>query len=339
MPIPKRLASVTLAAAILLAACSQPPRRLEPAGLFWPMPPDPPRIAYVQSIYTEDDLGREYTFREKLFGKDYHDGMARPYGVSARRDKVIVSDIALRRVLIFDLIAKRMSDVGTEDGLQIPAAAVTDGAGNLFVADSGGARVVVYDRQGGYRTTYSLGAGRPVGLAVSDELRRLYVVDRAGHRVVVFSLEGQELFTFGERGTAAGKFNIPIGIAIDHAGRVHVLDGGNFRVQTFTADGSFLSAFGEVGDRPGMFSNPKGIAVDSDGHIYVTDAAFCNFQIFDRQGNVLLFVGEMGPWPGHLHLPGGIAIDENDRIYVADQLNSRIQVFQYLKTAESPTQP
>lgn len=334
MPIQIRGLFAACAAAVLISACAQPPPRLEPDNLVWPLPPAQPRIKYVRSIYTEDDIGREYTFLEKLFGKDYFDGLVRPYGVNAGGGRIYVSDLMLRRVLVFDLAAKRLSNVGQEGGFQVPAAAVPDASGNIYVADSGGGKIAVYDSRGVYRTAYALDGGKPVGLAVNNALGRLYVVDRAGHRVVVLGLDGSRLFQIGGRGAGEGTFNIPLDIAIDRQGTVHVLDSGNFRVQSFTADGAFLSAFGTVGDVPGMFANPKGIAVDSDGHLYVTDAAFSNIQIFDRQGNILLHIGEAGILPGFLQLPGGISIDEEDRIYVADQLNARIQVFQYLKGTE-----
>lgn len=322
------------------SSCAQPSPRVEPDDLFWPPPPLPPRIKYLKSIYTEDDLGRNYSLREKLFGKSYFDGMVRPYGVSARHGKLLVTDIVMRRVMVFDVGARRLTSVlGQEGAFQLPAAAAVDAEGRFYVADSSSTKVVVYDPSGNYSTSLQIDGGRPVGLAVSDALRRLYVVDREGHRVVVFGLDGTRLFSFGRRGNGDGQFNIPLDVALDVAGRVYVLDSGNFRIQAFTADGAFLSKFGDVGDRPGMLANPKGIALDSDGHVYVTDAAFSNFQLFDAEGSILLFVGAMGPFPGYLHLPAGIAIDEADRIYVADQLNSRVQVFQYLRTAAAATLP
>lgn len=334
MPIRICRLAAACAALVLAVSCAQPLPRLEPDDLLWPLPPSAPRVKYIRSIYTEDDIGREYTFLEKLFGKDYYDGLMRPYGVSFGGGKIYVSDLLLRRVLIFDLNEKRLSNVGGEGGFRIPAAAVPDARGNLYVADSLGGKVAVYDSTGVYRTAYFLDGVRPVGLAVNNALGRLYVVDRLGHRVVVLGLDGSPLFQFGARGGDVGKFNMPLDIAIDRQGNVHVLDSGNFRVQTFTSDGAFISAFGVVGDVPGTFANPKSIAVDSEGHLYVTDAAFSNFQIFDAKGNIMLHIGEAGFMPGFLQLPGGIFIDDNDRIYVADQMNARIQVFQYLKEAE-----
>ena len=332
-------ASIAAAIALLFLASCGPPRSTEPDNLFWPLPPDPPRIKYIQSIYNEDDIDRVYSLKEKLFGKEYADAMSRPYGVHTRYGKMLVSDIALRRVLIFDLVSKRLRVLGEEGALITPSSAAADRSGTIYVADPGGTKVAVYNTDGSYRTAYILKGNRPVAVALNEALGRLYAVDRDSHRVVAFGLDGTFHFEFGGRGSADGKFNIPLDITVGPNGDVYVLDAGNFRVQIFSADGRFLSKFGAVGDRPGMFANPKGIALDSEGHIYVTDAAFSNVQIFDREGNVLLFIGQLGPRPGQFHLLAGISIDENDRIYVADQLNGRIQVFQYLKTQGSASTP
>lgn len=316
---------------LLLAACGPGTARIEPGNLFWPLPPDQPRIKYVRSIYSEDDIGRIYSFKEKLFGKDYIDVLGRPYGMYARNDKIYVTDLLLRSLLIFDLTEKRMFVVGSREGLRSPSSVVADAAGNVYIADAAASKIIVYDAKHSYKTSFRIENSRPVALAINDALGRLYVVDRANHEVHVLDLAGKELFTFGGTGKVDGKFNIPLAIAIDRSGKVYVLDNGNFRVQIFDANGRFQKKFGAVGDLPGQFANPKGIAVDSEGHIYVTDGAFSNFQIFDQEGRILMYVGELGLRPGQFHLPGQIAIGDNDRIYVADQMNKRIEVFQYLK--------
>lgn len=319
---------------LAISACATPHRRPEPDNLSWPLPPDKPRIKYVQSIYNDDDIGHVYSLKEKLFGKAYIDTMARPYGVFARRGRVYVTDIVAMRVMVYDLALKHAASVGDERAIRVPSSVVAGSSGVMYVADAAQAKIGVYDPQGQYRTAFLLQHARPVALALNEHLGRLYVVDRNGHKVVVLNLDGTVLFEFGAHGTEDGQFNMPLDLTVDGSGRVYVLDSGNFRVQIFDANGKFLHKFGAVGDRPGFFANPKGIAVDSDEHIYVTDAAFSNFQIFDQEGNVLLFIGALGSGPGDLSLPAGISIDESDRIYVADQLNRRLAVFQYLKGAD-----
>ncbi len=322
---------VFLLTIFLVASACVPARQPEPSDILWPLPPEQPRIKYLQSVYSEDDIGRVYSWRERLFGKTYLDSLSRPYGVSVSRNKIYVADIIQSRVLIFDLAMKRLSFLGSEGSLKVPAAVAADSNGTTYVADAAQSKVVVFDAGGNYRTAFSLSASRPVALAFNETLGRLYVLDRSGSKVVVLNRDGVKLLEFGVRGNADGQFNLPLNIALDRSGKVYVLDTGNFRVQIFDGDGKFLSKFGMAGDQPGMFSQPKGIAVDSDGHIYVTDVAFNNFQIFDQEGKVLLFVGQLGSAPGQMYLPAGIAIDQDDRIYVADQLNRRIEIFQYLK--------
>jgi hypothetical protein len=104
------------------------------------LPPEQPRIKYLQSIYAEDDIGRVYSFFEKLFGKEYDDRLVRPYGVYARGNLLFVTDLMKRAVLVFDMTAKRLSVVGGDGSIMSPAAAVRDAAGNVYVADSGSDR-------------------------------------------------------------------------------------------------------------------------------------------------------------------------------------------------------
>jgi len=326
-----RYVASLLCIVLLSAACNPAVQRFEPTDLVWPPPPSQPKIKYVQSIYTEDDIGRAYSLKERLFGKEYDDTLKRPYYVFAARGTILITDIGSKLVKILDLTTKRMSVVGGDGTLRFPVAAVSDASGAIYVADAGNAKVMVYNGDGKYRTSYAVNNGKPVALAINERLGILYVVDRQRHQIIALDKQGQQLFTFGSFGDANGKFNVPLAIAIGADDKLYILDSGNFRVQVFDARGAHLFKFGAVGDHAGLFANPKGVALDSAGHIYVTDAAFSNFQIFDQQGNVLLYVGSMGPAPGQMHLPGGISIDEQDRIYVADQLNRRIVFFQYLK--------
>ncbi len=75
---------------LISAACSPAVQRFEPTDLVWPPPPSQPKIKYVQSIYTEDDIGRIYSLKERLFGKEYDDTLKRPYSVFAARGTILI---------------------------------------------------------------------------------------------------------------------------------------------------------------------------------------------------------------------------------------------------------
>ncbi len=327
-----RLSTAILAIYLFLSGCSPAIRHTEPTNIFWPRLPEQPRIHYIQSIYSEDDLGREYSIKEILFGKSYSDTMTRPYSVFVRSGRIYAADILSMRVMIYDLGTKRYVPVSQDTPLRVPSGIVADREGMIYVADTAQSRIVVLNANGTYNTSFLLENAKPVALAYNDAQGLLYVLDRLQYQVIVLDNKGAVRFKFGGKGVGTGQFNIPLGIALDRQGNIYVLDSGNFRVQIFDGQGRYVKHFGQVGDRAGFFSNPKGIAVDSEGHIYVTDAAFSNIQIFDSDGNILLVVSRFGTAPGELYLPAGIYIDENDRIYVADQFNQRICVFQYLKT-------
>src|SRR5438270_9124493 len=65
----------------------------------------------------------------------------------------------------------------------------------------------------------------------------------------------QFLLAWGKKGTAAGEFHFPIGVAINQADEVFVTDHYNNRVQKFSADGKWLVEFA-------VLPTPGGIAVD-----------------------------------------------------------------------------
>lgn len=315
-----------------------PVEKVKEVEIIWPLPPEEPRIKWVGWLRGEKDVeeisaGRK--FIDTLLGeKEEFRWLRKPYGVHAAGGRVYVSDTAIGKIVVFDLIEKRFYFIGEEGPgiLSKPSGVTTDREGNIYVTDTIQDRAVVYNKNGEF--THALGKKgqfeQPAGIAVNDRLGRVYVVDVKKHNVQVFKKNGEFLFKFGRRGRGDGEFNFPTNIFIDKDGKVYVCDTMNFRVQIFDQDGNFISKFGELGDIPGKFARPKGIAVDSEGHIYVVDAAFNNVQIFDQEGQLLLVFGEMGRGPGRFWLPAGMYIDDNDRIYVADQYNSRINIFQYL---------
>ncbi len=320
---------------LISAGCATP----KPAEIFWPLPPEEPKIKYVKSISSSKDVEKKSVWkrlREMIVGENLGARLAKPYGLHVDREgRLFVTDSGWPAVMVFDMKNQKFFLIGLEGPgvLAKPMGVTTDAAGRIYATDTLQNRAVVYDHDG----NFLLGIGekgrfdQPVGIVVNDALHRVYIVDTRKHNVSVFdSKEGRFLFDFGGRGVENGQFNWPTNIAIDKDGKLYVMDTFNFRVQVFDAEGKFLSKFGAVGTALGRFAKPKGIGVDSEGHIYVVDAAFSNIQIFDSQGRLLLFFGGFGNRPGQLWLPAGMAIDQDDLIYVADQYNHRINVYQYL---------
>ncbi|MFQ5597040.1 MAG: 6-bladed beta-propeller [Nitrospiria bacterium] len=331
----------------LSAGCGGKKTLSEP-GLVWPPPPEPPRIRFVKTISSSEDVqkkGWKEHLREFLFDESSTARLVKPYALFATRDgRLYVADSGWRKVLVFDENREQFSMLGVDGpgALAAPLGVTADNEGRVYVTDTILRKCLVYDENG--KHLFSMGdlnrMERPVGIAVNNALRRVYIVDTRKHKAFVFDFEGKFLFEFGQRGTGDGEFNFPSNLFIDKAGKVYITD-MNFRVQIFDADGKFLSKFGSVGTGFGQFSLPKGVGVDSKGHIYVVDSRFNNVQIFDQTGRLLLFFGEFGGRKGQFWLPAGLTIDHQDRIYIADQYNHRVNIFQYLEPEETapPSSP
>ncbi|HEX2278683.1 MAG TPA: NHL repeat-containing protein, partial [Candidatus Tectomicrobia bacterium] len=131
---------------------------------------------------------------------------------------------------------------------------------------------------------------------------------------------------WGAKGSGAGEFDRPAGIAFDAEQHLLVVDGRNHRIQRYTKDGRFLGQWGSRGRGPGEFNLPWGIAVDRSGAVYVADWRNDRVQKFDPAGKFLAAYGTPGRGDGEFRRPAGVAVDAEGNIYVADWGNERVQV-------------
>jgi len=330
---------------MLLGGCATAPKQ-EEVRLVWPAPPLKPRIEFVRSVVSGENLDRDTTFSERLVAflagdKPAPNRVVEPMGVAVSDDgqRLYVSDYAQLAVFIFDFGQKTFTKLGEKEPLGQPAGLALDSQERLYVVEQYKKGISVFDRQGkklAFFTDPSL--ERPTGIAIDHPRGRIYVADTGHtkstqHTVKVFSMSGELIGTIGgERGEAPGHFLFPTYVAVDGNGNVYVTDTLNSRVQMFDAEGKYVKRFGQRGNAWGMFDKPKGVAIDSFGNVYVADSGWSNVQIFNQKGQVLLFFGGRGPIPGMLKNPTAIAIDKNNQIYVADFLNHRVEVYRLVNT-------
>ncbi len=316
---------------LVSSGCAPPPAERPDwtkVDMVWPMPPEEPKIRFLDILQSNRDVGEDVALAKQLFGEDLRAHLQKPFAAAADKEgRVYVVDPG--RVFVFDKKNKKLSFIGDSGAgkLAYPLGIDIAADGRIYVADAEAKRVFVYDDKG--RVVNIIGARdeflNPVSVAIDNKRSRLYVTDSKKHFIRAYTLDGTFIKTIGER-----EIFFPTGVDIDSEGNIYVVDTAQFRIAIFDPEGNFKGSFGKIGDRPGTFTRPKGIAIDSEDHIYVVDAAFQNFQIFNKEGQLLLFVGGAGREPGRFSLPAGIYIDENDKIYVGDQLNRRVQIFQYL---------
>ena len=336
--------AVTLVALSSGCATQAPVKETEEAKeapqTVWPAPPEQPRIRYIGSLQSLEDVAgkKKKSMRDILMGEEEKGeitALRKPFGVhSDSKGRVFVADTGFAGLIVFDLAKKDVSFWGVTGlgALTKPVGVTSDASGRVYVSDVIDKRVVVFDTNGKYLNAFG---GKevlktPAGLVFNDTTQQLYVVDTKRHQILVFNQRGEIDFIIGDRGSEHGDFNFPTNIATDASGRLYVSDTMNFRIQLLEADGTFVRTFGEVGDRLGNVNRLKGIGVDTEGHIYAVDASYNNFQIFNQEGELLLFVGKAGIGPGEFSMPAGAHVDRNNKIFIADQLNRRIEMFEYL---------
>ncbi|XP_060529556.1 RING finger protein nhl-1 isoform X2 [Cylas formicarius] len=138
----------------------------------------------------------------------------------------------------------------------------------------------------------------------------------------------QQLFQIGSRGSEAGCFTWPRGVAVGPDNSIIVADSSNHRVQVFDSRGRFLKEFGQYGNGEGEFDCLAGVAVNRIGQYIIADRYNHRIQVFDPSGRFLRAFGSQGTADGRFNYPWGIATDALGFIYVCDKENHRIQVFQ-----------
>ncbi len=347
----RRLALLGLA---LAAGCAAPAPKKPREFVFYPPPPNPPRIQYLTSFSAESELGQRSRFSELIVGEQrYQRPIWKPYGITATAGKLYICDTQPKNLCIVDLAKRRISYFKPEgQGMfKMPINVAVDAEGNRYVTDTVRGQVLIYDKNGAL--IEAMGGApqtKPCGVAVAGD--RLYVTDMTNQCVRVYNWRTRELLLTLPRDRSDPKSRLfqPTNVAVDSQGRIYVSDSTGFAVHIFDAEGNHLRSIGELGLTPGRFALPKGIAVDREGRFYVVDAATGVVQLFDNEGRVLMFFGEpQAGAAGALVLPAGIAVDYENvsrfesfvapnhkieyLIYVTNQAGPRrVSVYGFLKS-------
>jgi streptogramin lyase len=302
---------------IICMGCTLIPEKpaAPPKTIFYPALPQQPRLQFLQSISGESDLGKKRSaFHEFIFGKRREQLLGKPYDVAASKGKIYVMDRMYKKIVIIDLIGKKMSFLNDHGigRLGDPAGIWVSEENIKYVADMQRKQVVAFDKSDHFLRTYGGPEifEKPVDVAVHG--KRIYVIDMDKELLFIMNKDtGRLIKTIGEK----GEFFKPSDVTVGPSGNVFVTDAFHFVIKKFSPDGKFLGTIGFHDNQVGGFARPKGAAVDKNGRLYVVDAAFENVQIFDDQGRILLFFGGPGSGPGNLYLPAGIAVDNNNTAY------------------------
>ncbi len=299
---------------VLLAGCAtapQPPA--VPAPVFYPAPPEQPRIQYLTSISGSGDVTapRSVVLRF-LLGPEPNRPIVKPYGIGFWQDRIYVCDSQLSALEVMDLKARTFTYLAPFGRLAKPINLAIDDDGTKYVADTVKG-VVIFDAQDRWVGQLE---GAP-DLKASDVAiagDRIYVSDLATSQVTVWDKAtrkwiGEVPLTEQKKGQP--KLLAPVNLAVDPQGSLYVSDFGACKVLKFGKSGAFVRSFGSPGDQPGQFARPKGLDVADDGELFVADAASEVVQVFNPAGTLLLYFGEPRPDGPSLTLPASVRVNRS----------------------------
>ena len=200
-----------------------------------------------------------------------------------------------------------------------------DNEGNVYVTDSGNARIQKFTSDGQFLETWGVSGidngefKKPTGIATYEN--NVYVVDSEQARIQVFDSTGKFLQSWGKFGSEQGEFFYPQGISISNDGVVYVADTKNHRIQQFTTDGEFLSSFGIFGPGDGRLRTPVDVAL-GENYVYVSDPGNSKIEKYTYEGiSVASFDYNFGGSPTQ---PYGLTVDPDGNIYFTDLYKHRI---------------
>jgi DNA-binding beta-propeller fold protein YncE len=326
----KMVILTAICAFCLLSGCrSANIRQQEAKPVFFPAPPEIPRLQFLKSFSGPEDLGPVKTsaFEKFIVGEpEKEEGITIPYGVAIYQGKLYVCDVGKRMVEVLDLKNRTFGYLTKDRRLMNPVNIFIDDDGTKYVTDPTAGLVFVFDQNN--EITAMLGKEskiNPIDIVVRGSL--CYVTDFTSNQVVILDkITGREITRLGRKneakkeeepltGLANGAFSLISNLALDREGNIYVTDKTGARITEFDRSGIFMRTIGSLGDNIDEFIRPKGIAIDNQDRIWVVDAGSEVAKIYNQQARLLLFFGLPGNEPGMMNLPVKIVLDYNNIDY------------------------
>ncbi len=200
-------------------------------------------------------------------------------------------------------------------GLNAPSGVAVDGAGNVYIADSGDNAIKEWNAQTEVVTTLvSAGLRYPTGVAV-DGAGNVYIADSGDNAVKEWNVQTGTVVTL----VSAGLTD-PTDVAVDSAGNIYIADAGHNAIKEWNAATGKVTTLVASGLR-----RPDGVAVDYAGNVYIADTgdrAIKEWNATTRKVSTLVSVG--------LAMPTSVAVDGGGNVFIADAGNHVVDEWSFL---------
>lgn len=213
--------------------------------------------------------------------------------------------------------------------LKTPSQVATDAAGNVYIADPGQGKVLVYAAGSSTSSTaVSIGTGlkSPSGIAV-DGAGDVFIADSNTGSVYEVPVGASGRNAAGQLSLVSG-LGTGLNVAADGLSNVYVADPANKRVVKLSNVGASTSATLGLSETmlTAGFTAPSAVAVDSSNNLYVIDGA----NLFELPGGIGAPITLLNTLSGAT----GLAIDPSGAVYISSA--SGTTRVPYLSGALSP---
>jgi len=218
----------------------------------------------------------------------------------------------------------------------LPHSITVDSRDNVWVADVALHQVFKFSHDGKLLLTVGERAvagddpshfNQPSDVAIAND-GSFYVSDGYGNnRIVKFDANGKFLLQWGNKGKAAGQFDLPHALTFDQD-RVYVLDRGNRRVQIFDRDGRYITEW-----KGPPFASLQDVKIGRDGLAFVVQMGPAKLPdvsgvlVMRADGSLIERVGRFGNYDGQFLDLHWVAVAKSGAVYTADFEGKRVQKF------------
>jgi uncharacterized protein (TIGR03437 family) len=234
--------------------------------------------------------------------------------------------------------------------LNTPQGVAVDGAGNVYIADSGNNRIRMVAGNGNIRTiagngiaAFSGDGGAAASASLSgpnfvlaDTSGNLFIADTANHRIrkitpdgIIHTIAGNGTVGFtGDGGPAiAAELETPRSVAVDASGNLYIVDNPVHTVRKVGPSGIISTFAGTPGQQGyagdggpanlALLNSPYGVAVDGAGNVLIADTGNNTIRKVTPDGGISSIPPDGSPTPLALNTVLALAPDPNGNLYVA----------------------
>jgi sugar lactone lactonase YvrE len=195
-------------------------------------------------------------------------------------------------------------------GLAQAQGLAVDGAGNVYIADTGHNAIKRWTVANNTVTPLvSSNLSLPQSVAV-DGAGNVYIADSGNNAIKEWMAANSNVTTLVSSGLSE-----PAGVAVDGAGNVYIADTYHNAIKQWTAAKNAVTTLVSSG-----LSDPSGAAVDGAGNVYIADTYHNAIKQWTAAKNTVATLVSSG-----LSRPFDVAVDGAGNVYIADTYDSAIK--------------